>query len=177
MSTQKPIGRLRDVALSMVRGLDFGERTAAAVRGARAIESADAAALMLRDQIADALVIVAQDGLSAAYAEAQRVPMDRARELYRGPDVHVILDLTHRPLGDPALLKAEGLARALAVGDTLDDLRMAQRFAGTAMGKERAVTPVILCPPEDEDAYRAAGARHFIRAVSELPAMARSLAS
>jgi len=115
MSTQKPIGRLRDVALSMVRGLDFSERTAAAVRGARAIESADAAALMLRDQIADALVIVAQDGLSAAYAEAQRVPMDRARELYRGPDVHVILDLTHRPLGDPALLKAEGLARALAV--------------------------------------------------------------
>ena len=66
--------------------------------------------------------------------------------------------------------------RALAVGDTLDDLRMAQRFAGTAMGKERAVTPVILCSVEDEAAYRAAGGRHFIRAVSELPTMARSLA-
>ena len=83
----------------------------------------------------------------------------------------------HKP--DPALLAQVMTAldahAALAVGDTLDDLRMAQRYAGTALGRERPVTPVILCGPDEVDAYRAAGARHFIRRVGELPALARTV--
>ena len=82
---------------------------------------------------------------------------------------------------DPALLArvmtALGARRGLAVGDTLDDLRMAQRYATTATGRERPVTPVVLCTPADAAAYRAAGAAHLIRSVSELPALVRSLAS
>src|SRR5207247_7282449 len=80
---------------------------------------------------------------------------------------------------DPALLAqvmtALDARSALAVGDTLDDLRMAQRYAQTALGRERPVTPVILCGPDEVDAYRAAGARHFIRRVAELPALARTV--
>ncbi|TMG32534.1 MAG: HAD family hydrolase [Chloroflexi bacterium] len=83
----------------------------------------------------------------------------------------------HKP--DPALLArvmtALDARGALAVGDTLDDLRMAQRYARTALGRERPVTPVILCGPDEVDAYRAAGARHFIRRVGELPALARTV--
>ena len=51
----------------------------------------------------------------------------------------------------------------------------AQRYAQTALGRERPVTPVILCGPDEVDAYRAAGARHFIRRVGELPALARTV--
>lgn len=80
---------------------------------------------------------------------------------------------------DPSLLarvmSSLRARRALAVGDTLDDLRMVQRYAETEAGGERPVVPVILCPPDEDDAYRAAGAVHLIRAVGELPALARSL--
>ena len=115
MLTKDRLKQLRDATVPVMRGLDSEARTRALVQAARGIEAADAAALMLRDDAADALVIVAQDGLSKAYAATQRIPMDRARAMYRGPDVHVVIDLASRPLGDAALVRAEGLATVLAV--------------------------------------------------------------
>src|SRR2546428_151765 len=115
MLTKNRLKQLRDATVPVMRGLDSEARTRALVQAARGIEAADAAALMLRDDAADALVIVAQDGLSKAYAATQRIPMDRARAMYRGPDVHVVIDLASRPLGDAALVRAEGLATVLAV--------------------------------------------------------------
>ena len=41
--------------------------------------------------------------------------MARARATYRGPGVHVVIDVASRPLADAALVKAEGLATVLAV--------------------------------------------------------------
>ena len=84
-----------------------------------------------------------------------------------------ILALGHTALGQFFDLQGTG-----DLGPTLelpDDLRMAQRYARTALGRERPVTPVILCGPDEVDAYRAAGARHFIRRVGELPALARTV--
>ena len=103
----------------------------------------------------------------------------RAR-LPLGEAVPVVTDDDARK-PDPALLgrvmAALDARAALVVGDTLDDLRMVQRYAESAQGRERPATAVILCEPGDDATYRAAGARYLIRSVGELPALARSLVS
>ena len=115
MASRERLRRLHDATAEMTRSLDVGHRIRTAVRAARSLESAEAASLMLRDETSDALVISAQEGLSESYAARQRIPMDRARAAYRGPDEHIVLDLRAGPLGEAALIRAEGLAKALAV--------------------------------------------------------------
>lgn len=55
----------------------------------------------------------------------------------------------------------------VSVGDTLNDLRMVQAY-----GRGHAV---MLCAADEEDEYRAAGARLFIRSLDDLPAVIGSL--
>ena len=115
MPSRDRLRRLHDATAEMTRSLDLNHRIRTAVRAARSLESAEAASLMLQDEKTDALVISSQEGLSETYAARQRIPMERARAAYRGPDEHVILDLRKGPVGDAALIRAEGLAKALAV--------------------------------------------------------------
>lgn len=61
----------------------------------------------------------------------------------------------------------------VAVGDTLSDLEMVRRWDDPAVPG----TAVMLCPPEDEAAYRAAGAALFIRSLAELPELLRRASS
>ncbi|MDP9266605.1 MAG: HAD-IA family hydrolase, partial [Chloroflexota bacterium] len=60
--------------------------------------------------------------------------------------------------------------RAMFVGDTLDDLRMVQAYADGSEPAPEAVA-VMVCPGDDEPAYRAAGARFFVRSVNDLPVL------
>ena len=82
---------------------------------------------------------------------------------------------------DPApLAKVIGALRPrsfVAVGDTLSDLEMVLRWNASPAGGETPGTAVTLCPPEDEPAYRAAGATAFIRSLADLPSLVRSLSS
>ena len=41
--------------------------------------------------------------------------MEVAKTLYRGFDTHVEVDLEEDPVGDPALIKREGLVRVVAM--------------------------------------------------------------
>src|SRR5437762_6940483 len=99
MASRERLRRLHDATAEMTRSLDVGHRIRTAVRAARTLESAEAVSLMLRDETSDALVISAQEGLSETYAARQRIPMDRARAAYRGPNEHIVLDLRAGPLG------------------------------------------------------------------------------
>jgi len=99
----------------LLRDLDLASLGPEIVRSAGTLEFADAAALMLVDAATDTLRIVAQEGLSDAYAGSQRIPLDRARAMYRGSDVQVDLDLRITPLGDPELIAAEGLERVIVM--------------------------------------------------------------
>ena len=99
----------------MLRDLDLASLGPAIAHSACTLGSADAAALMLVDAATDSLRIVAHEGLTEAYARSQRIPMDRARAMYRGSDVHLEIDLRATPLGDPRLIAEEGLERVVAV--------------------------------------------------------------
>jgi phosphoglycolate phosphatase-like HAD superfamily hydrolase len=76
---------------------------------------------------------------------------------------------------DPAPLRK--VVRALAprafvsVGDTLSDLEMVVRWNASEEGRAVPGIAVMLCPEEDEPAYRAAGATRFIRSLADLPAL------
>lgn len=59
----------------------------------------------------------------------------------------------------------------LAVGDTLADLEMVTRWNASEEGRAVPAIAVMLCPLEDEPAYRAAGAAHFIRSLADLAAL------
>ena len=106
---------LHRLTATMLRNLDLASLGPEIVRAAVRIGPADAAALMLVDEASDALKIVAHEGLSDAYAVSQRIPMDRARSMYRGFDVHLDIDLRATPLGDARLIAEEGLERVIAV--------------------------------------------------------------
>ena len=100
---------------TMLRTLDLATLGPEIVRAACSLETSDAAALLLIDGESDALRIVAHEGLSDAYAASQRIPMDRARAMYQGFDVHLIIDLRETPLGEPRLIAEEGLERVVAM--------------------------------------------------------------
>jgi len=106
---------LHGITAALLRILELDRLLPEIVRSATLLESADAASLMLVDDAGDALHIVAHNGLSDEYAAAQRIPMDRAKALYRGFDTHVEIDLTGSPVGDPALIEREGLVRVVAM--------------------------------------------------------------
>lgn len=95
-------------------------------------------------------------------------------------DVAVATDDDGRKPDPAPLRKVLGELRPrafVAVGDTLDDVRMVQRWNETAEGERVPGTAVVLCPEEDEPAYRAAGATLFIRRLAELPALLRRASS
>jgi signal transduction histidine kinase len=121
MASRDRLRRLHDATAEIQRSLDLTHRLRATVVAARSLESADAASLMLRDDAEKALVIRAQEGLSETYAARQRIPFDRARAAYRGAGMHLLVDLRSEALGDRELIRAEGLARALAVPMLHDD--------------------------------------------------------
>jgi signal transduction histidine kinase len=106
---------LRGITAAMLRILELDRLLPEIVRSATLLETADAAALMLVDEAGETLRIVAQHGLSEGYAAAQRIPMDRAKAIYRGFDTHVEIDLRKDPVGDRALIEREGLARVVAL--------------------------------------------------------------
>ncbi|MBI2982640.1 MAG: HAD family hydrolase [Chloroflexi bacterium] len=60
----------------------------------------------------------------------------------------------------------------VAVGDTLADLEMVLRW--NASGPTIPGAAVMLCPEEDEPAYRAPGATLFIRPLDDLPSLLAS---
>ncbi len=62
----------------------------------------------------------------------------------------------------------------LAVGDTMDDLRMVLDYA--RLRGARTCVPVVLCLAEEEAIYRAAGGSLFMRSINELPRLVRALA-
>ncbi|GAC1460713.1 MAG: ATP-binding protein [Candidatus Limnocylindrales bacterium] len=109
------IRSLHRLTAKMLRDLDLASLGPEIARAACTLESADAAALLLVDPATDSLRIVAHEGLSDAYAGSQRIPMDRARAMYQGFDVHLAIDLRATPLGDARLIAAEGLERVIAV--------------------------------------------------------------
>lgn len=104
---------LHGITAAMLRILDLDRLLPEIVRSATALESADAASVMLLDDDGTAFHIVAQHGLSDEYAATQRIPLATAKALYRGFDTHLELDLRTQPLGDPALIAKEGLVRVV----------------------------------------------------------------
>ena len=81
---------------------------------ARSLDTADAASLMIVDHEQNALVIRGQSGLSEHYAASQRIPLDRALRHYHRGSV-AVRDMRTAPLGNPTLIREEGLAKVLAL--------------------------------------------------------------
>ena len=107
--------RLHRVGVQLLRGLDLDQIEREIVRALRDILRADAAAVMRRDGAAESLVITSQDGLSERYTREQRIPFEQARSSFKSQDEHVILDLPTEGFGDKDLVRAEGLAKVLAI--------------------------------------------------------------
>ena len=107
--------RLRRASVELLSSLDLDRVEREIVRALRDLLAADAAAVMLADAKDASLVIDAQDGLSDEYARSQRIPFDAAKRSFKGTDDHVILDLRIEGFGDRALVRAEGLAKVLAI--------------------------------------------------------------
>ena len=82
---------------------------------ARSLDTADAASLMITDHEQKAMVIRGQSGLSEHYAASQRIPLDRALRHYQRQGSVVVRDMRTAPLGNPTLIRAEGLAKVLAL--------------------------------------------------------------
>lgn len=102
-------------------------------------------------------------------AVATRMPLPRdvavaTMEDGRKPDPAPLRKVVHQ-LGPRAFV---------AVGDTHADLEVVQRWNATDDGRRVPGTAVMLCPPEDERAYRDSGANLFIRSLAELPDLLRS---
>src|SRR2546423_10472365 len=94
---------LHGITAAMLRILELDRLLPEIVRSATLLETADAASVMLVDEAGEAMRIVARHGLSEEYAAAQRIPVARARAIYRGFDEHLEIDLERSPIGDPAL--------------------------------------------------------------------------
>ena len=107
--------RLHRASLELLGSLDLDRVEREIVRALRDILAADAAAVMLTDAKGASLVIDSQDGLSEEYARSQRIPFAAAKGSFEGTDDHVILDLRSEGFGDRALVRAEGLAKVLAI--------------------------------------------------------------
>src|SRR6266480_1514590 len=115
MASRARLRRLHDANDEMFGSLDLGHRLRTAVKSARDLLSADAAAVFLPNEGGNELVIRAQDGLSTSYAARQRLPMDEVRAQVRAAGEHVILDMPSGSVGDHALIEAEGLAKLLSI--------------------------------------------------------------
>jgi signal transduction histidine kinase len=106
--------RLHDVTTEMLGIMDLNRLYATAADVARSLDTADAASLMVVDHEENALVIRGQSGLSPEYAAAQRIPLERALKHYQRGSV-AVRDMRTAPLGNPVLIRREGLAKVLAL--------------------------------------------------------------
>src|SRR5258705_4810965 len=109
------LGRLHEVTSEMLGILDLDKLYATVAAAARSLDSADAASLMVVDHEENALVIRGYSGLSDSYAAAQRIPLESAMRHYQRPGSIVVRDLRSAPLGNPTLIRDEGLAKVLAL--------------------------------------------------------------
>jgi signal transduction histidine kinase len=107
--------RLHEVTNEMLGIMDLDRLYATVAEVARSLDTADAASLMIVDHEENALVIRGQSGLSPDYAAAQRIPLARALKHYERPGSVVVRDLRTAPLGNPILIRKEGLAKVLAL--------------------------------------------------------------
>jgi PAS domain S-box-containing protein len=115
MPSRARLRRLHDANDEMFASLDLEDRLRNAVKSARDLVPADAAAVFLPNSDGDALVIRAHEGLSEGYAARQSLPTEEVRAQFRAAGQHVILDLPADSLGDHALIRAEGLAKLLSL--------------------------------------------------------------
>ena len=106
--------RLHEVTSEMLGIMDLNRLYATVADVARSLDTADAASLMVVDHEENALVIRGQSGLSEEYAAAQRIPLDRAMKHYQRGSV-AVRDMRTAPLGNPVLIRREGLAKVLAL--------------------------------------------------------------
>ena len=115
MASRARLRRLHDANDEIFASLDLEHRLRIAVKSARDLVPADAAAVFLPNDEGDALVVRAHAGLSASYAAGQRLPTDEVRAQFRAAGEHVILDMPWGNVGDHALIEAEGLAKLLSI--------------------------------------------------------------
>jgi signal transduction histidine kinase len=106
--------RLHEVTNEMLGIMDLNRLYATVADVARSLDTADAASLMLVDHEENALVIRGQSGLSEHYAASQRIPLERALRHYQRGSA-VVRDMRTAPLGNPTLIRREGLAKVLAL--------------------------------------------------------------
>ena len=109
------LSRLHEVTAQMLTQMDLGELYNTVADAARTLDTADAASLMIVDRQEQALIIRGYSGLSDGYARAQRIPLARALRHYQRPDSIAVRDLRTAPLGNPDLIRTEGLAKVLAL--------------------------------------------------------------
>ena len=107
--------KLNEVTNEMLGIMDLDRLYSTVAEVAMSLDSADAAALMVVDHEEKALVIRGSSGLSPGYAKAQRIPLERALRHYQRPGSIVVRDLRTAPLGNPTLIRGEGLAKVLAL--------------------------------------------------------------
>ena len=115
MITQSRLRRFHDANAEMLRSLDLQHRLNNAVRSARELVPADAAAVFLPNGEGDAYVVSGSDGLSKAYVAKQKLPADELRAQFQAAAEHLILDLPSGSIGDHDLIRAEGLAKVLSL--------------------------------------------------------------
>ena len=106
--------RLYSVTNEMLGIMDLPRLYTTVAEVARTPDTADAASLMIVDHEQNALVIRGQSGLSEHYAASQRIPLERALRHYHRGSV-AVRDMRTAPLGNPILIRAEGLAKVLAL--------------------------------------------------------------
>jgi signal transduction histidine kinase len=107
--------RLHEVTNEMLGILDLDRLYTTAADVAKSLDTADAASLMVVDHEEKALVIRGYSGLSDHYAQTQRIPLERALQHYQRPGSVIVRDLRSAPLGDPMLIRGEGLEKVLAL--------------------------------------------------------------
>lgn len=107
--------RLHEVTNEMLGIMDLQRLYDTVAHAARSLDTADAASLMVVDHEENALVIRGQSGLSEEYAATQRIPLARALKHYQRPGSVAVRDLRTAPLGNPVLIRNEGLAKVLAL--------------------------------------------------------------
>ena len=115
MPSRARLRRLHDANDEIFASLDLEHRLRSAVKWARDLLPADAAAVFLPDSEGNALVIRAQDGLSDSYVARQSLPIEEVRAQFRAAGEHIVLDMPGGSVGDHALIEAEGLAKLLSI--------------------------------------------------------------
>ncbi|HEX9269108.1 MAG TPA: HAD-IA family hydrolase [Candidatus Limnocylindria bacterium] len=138
---------------------------------------ADDERIVIRPRLLDELHALGIDKVGIVTGRVRADWAQVAARLPFAPDVVVATDEDGRK-PDPAALRivagALGAERFAMVGDTLNDLRMVQAYNAAGHGRGYAV---LLCRPDEERAYRDAGADATILALDDLPGAIRRLAS